>query len=210
MTDNAEPRLRLFTAIDFCPETKGELQALISRLQKGAQFTGSRPVWVAPENLHLTLVFLGSQTPEQIRAIEAAMAKAAGQAVEIPLRLGGLELFPTPKEPKVVSLGVHGKTVWLEQLRERLAQELREKGFEIENRAFRPHLTLARIKSVKGLAGLRDLVKSHKGLSSISLIAREITLFKSTLTAAGPVYEILHQAPLQKAPEPLPESEPAD
>lgn len=185
------PKLRLFTAIELPADTKSQLGGLLHRLKTGVQFTGAHPTWVTADYLHLTLVFLGSQPQERVGVVEQAMQSAAWTIDPFALRLSGLELFPSPREPRVISIAVKGATEALTQVHSTLSHELGLQGFEVEIRPYRAHLTLARIKSVKGLAGLRDVVKSHADFSAGEFEAKAITLFRSTLTPAGAVYQPL-------------------
>lgn len=190
-----EAPLRLFTAIDFPPDVVSGIGDLLTRLQKGAIFTGAHPAWIKAENVHITLVFLGRQEQQRVARITESMNLAAGTAAPFRLRLGGLHLFPNPREPKVISLGISGDLKGLSALREELASRLRQQGFPVESRPFRPHITLARIKSMKGLAGLRSLVASHRLMEAGEFQVERITLYRSTLTRTGSIYDLLHQAP---------------
>jgi 2'-5' RNA ligase len=192
----ADPQaLRVFTAVDLPAAVRTELEEILSRLKKGIQFTGAHPSWVSAENLHLTLAFLGNQSAEQIPLINAAADSAASASQPLQLKLSGVELFPTPREPRVISLGVRGDVGQLSTVYASLADNLRKAGFAVDARPFRAHLTLARIKSVKGLAGLRDVIKSHATISVRPFTADGISVFQSTLTPAGPIYQRLHLAP---------------
>ncbi|MGI8908325.1 MAG: RNA 2',3'-cyclic phosphodiesterase [Candidatus Sumerlaeaceae bacterium] len=196
--------LRLFTAIDLPPESKAQLVELLQRLQKGMQFTGAHPTWVTSENLHITLAFLGNQNPDQVPIIENAMRAATGVTRPFELRLSGLELFPTPREPRVISVAIKGEVERLNNVYVALTDGLRSSGFQIDKRPFRAHLTVARIKSVKGLAGLRSVVNSHANYIGTQFIAQATTLYKSTLTPAGSIYEPLCSIPLSETEPSVP------
>jgi len=195
----AAPTLRVFVAIELPEDVRGEIAALLARLQKGSQFTGAHPTWVAPENLHLTMVFLGDQPPTHIPLIQSAMRQATQGRPTIPLRFRGVELFPNAKAPKVISLHLWGKVERLAAVRDNLAENLRQNGFPVEQRPYRPHLTLARIKSAKGVTGLAALAKSHSTFQAGEFTAGELVLFKSTLTSKGPIYEALAREPFAAA-----------
>lgn len=193
--------LRLFVAVELQETVKDALGKLQERLQRGAQFTGAHPTWVNTHNLHITLAFLGNQPADHIRLVGAAMEQVARRASPLKLRLKGLELFPNAKAPKVLSIEIHGQIRKLETLQGNLSNALEHNGFILETRPFRPHLTLARIKSAKGVAGLRDLTRSHSAMPAGEFIVSEIVLFQSTLTANGPVYKVLLREPLTGSEE---------
>lgn len=197
-----EHSLRLFTAVAFPPEVVARIDDLLARLQKGVSFTGAHPTWVKAENVHLTLIFLGQQDRERVTQVRSAMDDiAAHSAAPLRLKLSGLHLFPTPKEPRVISLGLSGDVEELTLVRENLAKELRRRGFAVESRPFRPHVTLARIKSMRGVPGLRDVMAAHQRIEPGRFEADRITLFNSTLTPAGSVYEVVHETRLAGEPQ---------
>lgn len=196
MSDAKASELRLFISIELPQSNRQLLAELLERLKKGVQFTGAHPTWVAAQNLHLTLAFLGNQPPERVAEIEQAMQTAASLVPAFRIRLAGLELFPSAREPRIISIAVRSGLESLAKIHTALTEQLRGFGSEVDNRPFRAHLTLARIKSVKGLAGLRDVVKSHSGYSAREFKADRITLVKSTLAPGGSIYEIVSEAML--------------
>lgn len=200
-------QLRLFVAVELPETVVADLSKLQDRLKIGTQFTGAHPTWVDPHNLHMTLAFLGDQPQEHVRLLAAAMEQVGRAASPFNLRLKGLELFPNPKAPKVLSIEVQGQVAKLLALQSDLSNKLQHNGFDLELRSFRPHLTLARIKSAKGIAGLRDLVRSHSRIEARDFTVSEIVLFRSTLTASGPIYEALVRQKFTSSEEP---ASPAD
>ena len=108
--------------------------------------------WVEPENLHLTLAFLGEVEESSLPLIEDAVY-AATEAESDPLRLSaqGLGGFPDDRSARVLWAGVDGDVPRLIALRKRLVGELRNAGFEVDARRFRPHITLARFRSAQPL-----------------------------------------------------------
>lgn len=183
--------LRLFIAVELPPDVKTSLLEFQERLKRGAQFTGAHPTWIQPQNLHLTLAFLGDQKAQCIPPISDAMRTAAAATNGFSLRLKGLELFPNPKAPKVLSIEVQGQVQKLMSMQQLLVEQLEHAGFKLETRPFRPHLTLARIKSAKGVSGLRDLARSHSAMAAGEFEVPDIVLFQSTLSSEGPTYTAL-------------------
>lgn len=171
------------------------------RLQSGTRFSGAHPAWVRPEGVHVTLVFLGWQPPERLAAAQRALS-AASACAPFGLEIGGVGLFPDPRSPRVVSVELHGNLKGLFAVQKALADACRAGGFEIEDRAFRPHLTLARIKSQKGLAGLRDVVKSHANLAAGSFHVDHVTLYRSILEPSGARYIAMGECMLGAAHPP--------
>lgn len=194
-------QLRLFVAVELPEIIRSDLGKLQDRLRIGTQFTGAHPTWVTAHNLHMTLAFLGNQPQEHVRLVADTMERVGRMSSPFKLRLKGLELFPNPKAPKVLSIEVQGQVAKLLSLQGNLSSLLQHNGFNLEARPFRPHLTLARIKSAKGVAGLRDLVRSHSRIEAREFVVSEIVLFQSTLNTNGPVYEALVRQPFTLSEE---------
>jgi len=147
--------------------------------------------WVKPEALHLTLAFLG-EIPEALipRAFEAM--RQAGAAAE-PLTLGADALggFPNERRAHVLWAGVTGEVEALADLQTSLSARLEEKGLELEDRRYQPHITLARSREPGPLpAGL------DKGKRFGRWRVTEIQLIESHPGAGGPRYEVRGSAPL--------------
>jgi RNA 2',3'-cyclic 3'-phosphodiesterase len=188
--------LRLFTAIEIPEEHKNQIRQLTSHIQKGLDFGGAHPAWVPAENLHITLAFLGSQPAERVPEVQQAMMESAADIEPFKLSIGNLELFPTPKQPKVISIAVRGNTSAVEHIYEKLSTALSRRGFKLDERAFRPHLTLARIKSFRGLAAVRSVLSSHNSFTTGQFEINSIVLYRSILKRPAPEYQILERTPL--------------
>ena len=93
--------MRIFIGIDLVPEVR----ARIARFLEGVQGFAPDARWVRPESLHITLKFIGEQTPDQVEAIAARLRRVEGSAFEV--RSGGYGFFPTAKAPRVFWIGIH-------------------------------------------------------------------------------------------------------
>lgn len=186
---------RLFIAAELSEPACAELAAVQSRLQRG-----NPPVrWVAPEALHLTLRFLGDTDSALLAGIDAAMRTAAGGAGAIELRLAGLGAFPSLQRPQVLWAGVAGATAALEQLAARIEQALRAAGLPGEQRPFRAHLTLGRVRRAAPAAALAQLaaaIRTHPPLAEVAWPIERIVLLRSELLPQGPRYTALATAQL--------------
>lgn len=194
---NSSHSLRLFAALEFPPSIKTIVSDIINRLITGAAFTGSHPAWVKPDGVHVTLAFLGWQNPERLPVLRDALTGTVRGHRPFELKLGKLELFPNPREPKVLVLGLAGQIEELQSLHDSLSTCCRDAGFSVEAQPFRPHLTLARIKSRKGLGGLTALVRSHAAIAKGDFAVANLTLFQSHMGPGGSTYTLLNQFPLQ-------------
>lgn len=152
--------------------------------------------WVEPDQLHLTLKFLGEVRPERVGDVEKAVARVAGKTRSFTMQMGGSGAFPTTRRPKVIWLGANASPE-LRCLKHDLEWELAPLGFEREVRAFHPHVTLGRARAearAGDFRGFEDLVAAMEYRAEITV--RSVDLMKSTLSAKGARYEKLLSAKL--------------
>ena len=160
--------------------------------------------WVDPTGIHLTLAFLGELSDDQLAAAIGASEEAAQKAIPFEYRLKGLGIFSSPRQPRVIWMGVEdlpsGKVQGspLQQVHHVLSRELELRGFEIEKRPFSPHLTLARIKqplSPDEQQRLQRLLHSRlAGSSSAVYQVNNLCVMKSELSRAGAKYTCLKES----------------
>ncbi len=129
--------MRIFIGIDLDSDVRDR----ISRFLEGVQGFAPEAKWVRPESLHITLKFIGEQTPEQVEAIAERLRRIEGSAFEI--RCAGYGFFPTAKAPRVFWIGIQAGPQ-LAALAESVDVAVAELGIPREERPFSPHLTLAR------------------------------------------------------------------
>jgi len=181
--------MRLFLAITPPDNLRRELAALL--LPFSAELPGR---WPPPENLHLTLAFLGEREDGRRREIEAA-AEIAGRCAPFPVVWGGVGAFPGWRRARVVYLGVRKGGAELAGLAHRLVEALPEDLRPPGGRSFRAHLTLARFREPPGPAGLRRLAEELAPLSWRSRVDA-IELQESRLHPSGARYRLLSRIPL--------------
>ena len=135
--------VRSFIAIELPQGLKQALGELMGRLQE----TEPWPVkWIAPEAVHLTLKFLGNIAPGRVGEIIKAVEMAAAGVPPFRLRFGGLGVFPNIRRCQVAWAGLEGDLDALDSLQQSIENQLSRLGFARENRAFTPHLTVARVR----------------------------------------------------------------
>jgi len=177
--------IRSFVAIDISNEIRVEIDNIIGELK--SQVDDIR--WVKAASVHLTLKFLGDVSPDIIPSLRSVMEGVAQSAKPFKIEVKGLGAFPNPRRVRVVWIGVHEPSGVLEKMAVGIDRGMASLGFEPEKRAFRPHLTLGRMRgngrSGKELAGLIDhAINKPAG----NFTANEITLFRSDLKPTGAVY----------------------
>ena len=132
---------RLFIAAPIDDSVKSNLE----RVGWAANARGAK--WVQPENMHLTLAFLGDVEDRRVPEVEDVMY-AATEGIHEPLRLQaqGIGAFPDEEGARVMWAGLDGEVPRLIELQARLVRELRAAGFEVDSKRYRPHITLARFR----------------------------------------------------------------
>ena len=162
------------------------MRAALAGAQQKLARCPAKVKWVAPENIHLTLKFLGDVDEPTAAGVGAAMAAASGGG-PFTFAVEGLGAFPPRGRPRVVWAGVTDGAAAASQLQAKLETGLRPLGFKKE-RSFVPHLTIGRVKSPKGAPDLAVMIEQLAGTTFGSCTASEIVLFESTLTPQGAIY----------------------
>ncbi|MCB2225126.1 MAG: RNA 2',3'-cyclic phosphodiesterase [Desulfarculaceae bacterium] len=190
--------MRCFIALEMPPAVKEHAAGLIKELKSA----GADVKWVAPENLHLTLQFLGEVEPERQPGLEAALARACAGRPPLKLAITGCGAFPGIKKPRVIWLGLAGMIEELAEQAKAIQAANQPLGFEPETRAFKAHLTLGRVRERRGkkkAAPLGPLSRELAGLAGHrgpEFAANRAVLMQSTLTSSGPIYKPLFGATL--------------
>jgi 2'-5' RNA ligase len=189
-------QLRCFIAIELPAGVKKGLRELQSRLKSESR----APIkWVDPENIHLTLKFLGNVAADKVDAIAEAMTEAVQGTAPFPLKISELGVFPNPRKVQIVWVGVGGELERLAGLQRRIESALEKLGFAAEKRRFTPHLTLARLRdqaTASEREGLGRLIGQTEFDSAGEFGVDSVKLIKSQLTREGPIYTTLSSAVL--------------
>jgi 2'-5' RNA ligase len=186
--------IRSFIAI----EIPSPLKARMEEIQRQLRRTDADVKWVRPEAIHLTLKFLGSIRQEDVERISQALAPVLADGESFEVRVLGMGCFPNPRNPRVVWLGVDRGKDALASLQRAIEQKMAGLSFPPEARPFSPHLTLGRVRSPRGRAGLAQALEKHQGVEIGTFQAQEVILFRSELRPSGAVYTKLGEFPLQK------------
>jgi 2'-5' RNA ligase len=186
--------MRCFVALDLPDDVRAALERAQERLRAAAPKADVR--WVAAPSLHLTLKFLGQVADERAAAVRAALETVAWATPPIALSCAGLGVFPGPRRPRVVWAGISSGLREIGVLASSLERALEPVGFPPEDRPFRGHATLGRVRSPRGLAPLARALEAASGEEFGRWIASEIVLYRSHLRSTGSVYEPLARLPL--------------
>jgi len=130
----------------------------------------------------------GDISENAVANISAVTEKAAAAVRPFELAIGGAGVFPDMNRPRIIWLGMNGDVARLVAFQNELEQTLQGMGFPREERPFRPHLTLGRIKAPKGMTGLADALNKGETFAAGRFKASVLGLFKSDLTPQGAIY----------------------
>ena len=184
--------IRTFIAI----ELPGNIISSIRKVQEGIKSYGFKVRWVRPENIHLTLKFLGNINEADTEKIGRAIFDAVKEYPPISLAAKGIGVFPEVKRPRVIWVGITGQVEPLIGMQKTLDDKLEAIGFPKENRPFKGHLTLARVKGKIDSKRLSEAMKEFQEFEAEPFTADQIILFKSELKPTGSVYTKLLSASL--------------
>ncbi len=198
--------MRIFIGIDLDDEIRGR----IARFLDGVRGFAPDVRWVNPKSLHITLKFIGEQKPERVEAIRERLRKIEGSPLTI--RFAGYGFFPTAKAPRVFWIGIESGPQ-LADLAATIDAGVAEFGIEREQRAFSPHLTLARSAGGSGSPKWRkgdhpnsDFTVLDKRLMAMpaldfgTMTAQEFVLYQSQLSPKGSRYTKLQVYRLMPRP----------
>lgn len=187
---------RLFVALEPPEAVRRRLSQAASQLRRTAGKAASQVRWVADENLHVTLQFLGAVLDERVAAVEEAVSEAAKASHPLLLEVKGAGGFPNARRPRVVFLGLLGEVTELTQLAVDLGRRLAHLGFPPESRPFSGHLTLGRSREGSGAPGLAGALAEASLTEGTSWRALDLVLFESHLSPKGPLYQPIRRATL--------------
>jgi RNA 2',3'-cyclic 3'-phosphodiesterase len=191
--------LRAFIAVEIpsgirtmIDESTAELRAEIGPLVR----------WVAVENMHLTLKFLGDVSASNIDMLSQILRAEADLFDCFNMQVGGLGCFPNAKRPRVLYIGIQAPPA-LEALQRGIEAASRRLGYESEDRGFSPHLTIGRVRQGVTPAEQQTIrhALEHTQIDSLGTARVDsLHLYKSDLKPSGSVYTRLYSAPLRNIP----------
>ncbi len=195
---------RMFLAVPLPSDVAARIGEIIAALAPR-----NWPVrWINPDAAHLTLHFLGDTPPEQVEILRLALPGLVARHERFQLRTAGLGVFPKLQRPRVLWLGLWGPAHRLESLYNDLGDYLDEMQFPVEEKPFRPHITLGRLRDTRNVATrqlpeqMREVIAEMEtsGLADpkrpLPVPIEEVHLIRSHLEPSGPRYEVIDRVPL--------------
>ncbi|MHB0987081.1 MAG: RNA 2',3'-cyclic phosphodiesterase [Bellilinea sp.] len=187
--------IRAFIAIELNPEIRLQLGQLIQKF-KALHIHAVR--WVAVENIHLTLKFLGDVNLTDLDRLSRILLSKAAEFSLITFQVSGMGAFPSNRKPRVVWVGLQASSV-LQELQAAIEDAATQIGIPAEERRFSPHLTLGRVRNDASPADLQALSSALTAMQASdlgSMTASSFTLFRSDLRPQGALYTPLAHFPL--------------
>lgn len=188
--------IRAFLAFELPDEAKKDLAGLLHQVAN-ARINGLRSV--KPNNVHITLKFLGNVEADQIASITGAVAQVSKGIRPFVVKMGGVGVYPSSKNARVLWVGLDGDVNALRDVQSRIDGGLERVGVERESRRFSPHLTIARIRD---RTSPTDRLRATEALFSAefnpgpSFQVETVSLIRSDLLPEGPNYTPLAHIPL--------------
>ena len=181
--------MRAFIAVDLPAELRVELGRWQEKLRKSAR--GAR--WVRPEGIHLTLKFLGEISSAQVIEVSKILSTLP-RIAPFEIHFKGFGFFPHARRPRVLWVGIEPSPT-LEALAAQVDKSLETVGFAREQRAFKPHLTLARFRVPRPQPEIEEAISTNGPTVLGPITVREFFLFESILRSQGPEYRKLARFP---------------
>lgn len=185
--------VRTFIAVQITDE----IRRRAVKLQRALDDADAKVKWVEPQNIHVTLRFLGGVPDYEIPDICNLARDAVAGIAPFTLTVEGAGCFPNARRPRVLWLGVTAGADLLVRIHEGLEARLAPLGYRREQRRFTPHLTIGRVRQPSD--SLAQRVAAHDDWPAGSMQVDEIEVLSSELTPGGPQYTVMGRAPLASA-----------
>jgi 2'-5' RNA ligase len=181
-------RIRSFLAFDM--DSQAVLRK-ITEVQSALVKTGADLKPVEPQNIHITVRFLGDILPATVDKVFEEMKKT--QFAPFNVKIHGVGVFPTINYPRVVWAGITEGAKQLQNIFNQLEPRLQGLGFSPDPKGFNPHLTIARVRSARNKPPLVKFISENPEFEFGTVRAACLKLKKSELTSRGPIYSTLKE-----------------
>ena len=186
--------LRCFIAIDIPDRIRQEIGALTDNLKK----YDADVKWIPPENLHLTLKFLGSTAEILLAGVNDALSAVVVSYKPFCIKIEDTGFFPNRKNPRICWIGLEDDAGILKSLHADVENAMKRLGFKSEDRGFNPHLTIGRVRSRRGMIAVMNELDHYKDRAFGDVMVENIKIMKSELKPKGAEYTCLYEVPFGK------------
>ncbi len=177
--------IRAFLAIDLDDDLKPKINRIIKEFKQ----IDTKIKYVELANLHLTLKFFGDIDTNGLKLLEKAISKVVSEFEPFNIKIKGCGAFPNNNHIKVIWVGIENDEI-IKDLHDRLDKEFVSLGID-KDKKFSTHLTIGRMKSAKNKNKVKSIIEEFEDVEIGEMEVTQISLKKSTLTPAGPIYEDL-------------------
>lgn len=184
--------IRTFVAAAISEAVRGKLTEIQACLKQ----TGAAVGWVAPANIHLTILFLGSVFESQAVALATAIDGITAVYQPCTLEVKGMGYFGRPRSPRIIWAGMTGDLQPLLALQAEIVAAAKKTGIFPDAKPFTPHLTIGRVRSARTAGALLTVLETCRDTAFGTITIDRMLLMKSALTDQGPIYTILHESRL--------------
>jgi RNA 2',3'-cyclic 3'-phosphodiesterase len=191
--------LRSFIALEIPAEIQSAIALATAPIRTALPKSLIR--WVAPQNVHLTLKFLGDVSPANLECLAETLKEQAAAHAPFSISVGGLGAFPNARRARVIWIGLEAPPA-LSALQRGVEAAAAQLGYPREARPFSPHLTIGRVAQAVSAADLQH-IRSALESTKVGILAtvrlQAVHIFKSDLQPAGSVYTPLYSLPMKPA-----------
>ena len=188
---------RIFLALDISDASRAACNAHNASLRRS--FPDARVGWERPEKLHITLKFLGSTGVDTLEKLQGGMAAIVTRQRPFQLRLSRPGVFPSSSRPRILWIGLEDQSGAVAPLHEEIEGACVSLGFKREDKQFRPHITIGRIRDPRGAV---ELARSHleTEIEPVGFEVADVVIYESKLHSTGSVYSVVARAQLGMKP----------
>lgn len=190
-------RIRTFIAV----EIHAAIRRRIEGLQESLAPAAAGVKWVEPENIHLTLKFLGEVDEREVYNVCKSVEAAVADTAPFEMTVAGVGAFPNASRPRVIWAGVGQGSQDLTAIHDAIDESLEGKGYPREDRSYTPHFTIGRIRRTVPNPRLQNALDQQANWEAGSCPVREVLIMASQLGPKGPQYSVMGRGPLGGGPE---------
>ena len=189
--------IRSFIAVLISDDLKRRIAVVQEDFKKAAPDVK----WVEEENFHITMKFLGDTRTDELDAIREAIEAAIGDLPPFAAEISGAGAFPNPRRPRTVWVGITSGVDQLAEIAKRIESALETIGFPKEDRPFKAHITIGRVKDDRGVGKLAGALQEAESVQLGTVNVASVAIMKSELRREGPIYSVLGEISLRTEAE---------
>lgn len=182
---------RVFIAIRVNPEEA--LRNLLRSIRESLPDENIK--WTDPAGIHVTLAFLGDTPEEKIKEVVQILREVSSSFRRFEFILKGTGIFKNLSNPRIIWVGTI-ESRELVRLNEVVNEGVGRLGFQVEERAFRPHVTIGRVKAIRNHDNLRQVIEKYRNTEIQKVPVSEVILYESILGGPSAIYRPVYSAGL--------------